>query len=201
MEPRDVIAKVKKIEIYTRHLVDELTAGAYHSIFKGKGVEFAEVREYSDGDDVRDIDWNVSARMNNLFVKQFTEEHELNVFILLDVSASSSLSLTVNNRRDIYIELASLFIFSAIRNNDHVGLMLFSDQEEMYIPVRKGKNHGLRLLREMIMFEPKNKKTSIKKALEFFFKSMKKRSVVFLITDLVDEDFEKTMQWLIKSMI
>ena len=194
MKPRDIIAKVRKIEIQTLHLVDELTAGAYHSIFKGKGVEFAEVREYVDGDDVRDIDWNVTAKMNSLFVKQFTEERELNVFILLDVSASSLVSYNLHSRYELSVELASLFIFSAIRNNDQVGLMLFSEKEELHIPARKGRNHGLRLLREMIVYQPKNKKTSIASALESFFKSAKKRTTLFLISDLLDEGFEKNIQ-------
>lgn len=194
MQPKDIISKVKKIEIRTRCLVDELTAGSYHSIFKGKGVEFAEVREYIDGDDVRDIDWNVTAKMNFPFVKQFTEERELNVFLLVDVSNSNFVVSNNENYRDLTVELVSLIIFSAIRNNDRVGMMMFSNQEELHIPAKKGKNHGLRLLRELITYNNKKSGTNIKLALETFMKVTKKRSTVFLISDLLNDNFEKNIQ-------
>ena len=194
MLPKEIIAKVRKIEISTRCLVDELTAGGYHSIFKGKGIEFAEVREYVEDDDVRDIDWNVTAKMNHLFVKQFTEERELNVFLLIDVSASVFSNQCPVNYRDLSIELVSLFLFSAIRNNDRVGMLLFSDKIELNVPARKGKNHGLRLLRELVAYEINHKKTNINLALETFQKTHKRRATVFLISDLFDENFFKTIQ-------
>ena len=194
MLPGEILAKVKKIEIKTRRLVDELTAGAYHSVFKGSGVEFEEVREYTDGDDIRSIDWNVTARMNFPYVKQFTEERELTVFLMVDVSASGDFGSTGKSRNEVAAELGALIAFSAIRNRDRVGLMMFTDREELHLPARKGKNHVLRLIRELLFFEPVGKKTDLKFALDNLMQVTKRKSVVFLISDLLDTGFESSLR-------
>jgi uncharacterized protein (DUF58 family) len=193
MDTSDLIAKVRKIEIRTRRIVDELTGGAYHSVFKGKGMEFNEVREYEGGDDVRDIDWNVTARMGHPFIKKYMEERELTVFLLVDVSASGDFGTADQRKNEQAAELAALLAFSAIRNNDQVGMLLFSDRDELHLPARKGRQHVLRLVRELLAFERRGKKTDIRSALETFMRVNHRKTVVFLISDLIDQGYEQTL--------
>lgn len=189
MLPKDVIANIRKIEIRTRKIVDELTGGAYHSVFKGRGMEFNEVREYAPGDDVRTIDWNVTARFGHPFVKKFIEERELTVFLVVDVSASGDFGSTGRSKNALAAELASVLAFSAIRNNDRVGLLLFSDQEELFVPPRKGRRHVLRLIRELLVCNRRRKGTNLKLALETMMRLTNRKAVVFLISDMLDAEF------------
>ncbi len=193
MDTGELIAKVRKIEIRTRRIVDELTGGAYHSVFKGKGMEFNEVREYEHGDDVRDIDWNVTARMAHPFIKKYVEERELTVFLMVDVSASGDFGATDRRKNELAAELAALLAFSAIRNNDQVGMLLFSDRDELYLPPRKGRQHVLRLVRDLLAFERQGRRTDVRSALETFMRVNHRRAVVFLISDLLDHGFEQTL--------
>ena len=193
MLTKEILAKVRKIEIRTRRIVDELTGGAYHSVFKGKGMEFNEVREYIPGDDVRAIDWNVTARMGHPYIKKFIEERELTVFLLVDVSASGDFGSTDYRKNEQAAELAALLAFNAIRNNDQVGLILFSDQDEMHLPCRKGRRHVLRLIRELLAYDRKSKRTNICNALETFIRVSHRRTVVFLISDFIDDGFQQAL--------
>lgn len=191
----ELIAQVRKIEIRTRRAVDEIIGGAYHSVFKGRGIEFDEVREYTDEDDVRDIDWNVTARMGIPFIKKYVEERELNVMLLVDVSASGAFGSGDKSKRRYAIETAALLAFSAIRNNDRVGLTMFSDRTELYLPPRSGRKHGLRLIRDLMAFEPERKETNIDLVLRETIKTLNKKTVIFLISDLIDEnDFHKSLR-------
>ncbi len=192
---KDVIRQVKKIEILTRHLVDGLIAGNYHSVFKGQGIEFSDIREYKPGDDVRCIDWNVTARFNRPFIKEFIEERDLRVYFFFDFSASGSFGNLVEKRYKA-IELTATLMFSAMRNNDNVGLIIFSDEVEKFIPARKGKRHVLKLLSSLIYHKSQGNGTNIKKALEFGSNVIKKRSVIFVISDFMDENFEKPLTFL-----
>lgn len=195
MLARDLVAKVKKIEIKTRKLVDEITGGAYHSVFKGRGIEFSEVREYIEGDDVRDIDWNVTARTGFAHIKKYSEERELTVILAVDVSASGMFGSTEPGKREQMIETAALLALSAIRNHDKVGLLLFSDRTELYLPPRSGRKHVLRLIRELVAVDPSGRGTSINSALESLVRAQKKKAVIFLISDFVDSDnFERSMK-------
>jgi uncharacterized protein (DUF58 family) len=193
---KEILKKVKKIEIKTKHLVDGLLQGAYHSVFKGQGIEFSEVREYVPGDDIRSIDWNVTARMHQPFVKEFIEERDLTVYIVLDVSASNEFG-SEKSKKEAAIELSASLMFAALRNNDRVGLCMFTSGVEKYIPPRKGKFHILRLIREMIEFVPSVKTTSLIPSLTFLSRVVKKRSIVFLISDFfTDENFHKQLKLL-----
>jgi uncharacterized protein (DUF58 family) len=193
LNPRELISAVKKLEIKTRKNVDELTGGAYHSVFKGRGMEFCDVREYSPGDDVRTIDWNVSARAGHPYVKQFTEERELTINLLVDISASADFG-GQKTRMQNAIEVAMLIAFSAIRNRDRVGLMLHSDEEELHLRAKRGKQHILRLARELIVHQRKSRKTNIKNLLDRLMQTQKKKSVVFLISDLMDDNYQKSLR-------
>ncbi len=194
MLTKDLIAQVRKIEIRTRRIVDEITGGAYHSVFKGRGIEFSEVREYIPGDDVRDIDWNVTARMGHPYIKKFVEERELTVILAVDISASGLFGSADRTKAERATEIAALLAFSAIRNNDKVGLLLFSDKVELYLPPRSGRIHGLRLIRELVAAEPGGK-TDINVALEHLMKVVNKRAVMFLLSDLIcDNDYEKLLK-------
>ena len=194
MLSEDLLAQVKKIEIRTRRVVDDITAGAYHSVFKGRGIEFDEVREYTPEDDVRDIDWNVTARMAAPYIKKYVEERELTVMLAVDVSASSMFSSGDKTKSRTAAEIAALLAFSAIRNNDRVGLLLFSDKTELYVPPKSGKTHGLRLIRELMVRKPESKGTNIGAALNNLMRVLHKKSVVFLISDFLDEgDFAKLL--------
>jgi uncharacterized protein (DUF58 family) len=182
---REILSKVRQIEIRTNRLVTETLAGEYHSVFKGRGMNFDEVREYVPGDDVRTIDWNVTARATHgqAFVKKFTEERELTILLAVDVSASGNFGSQNQSKREMAAELASVLAFSAIKNQDKVGLILFTDQIEKYIPPKKGRSHVLRVIREILFFEPERKGTHISLALDFLNRVMQKRAIVFLISD------------------
>jgi uncharacterized protein (DUF58 family) len=194
MIPKEILKKVKRIEIATRGLVNEVFSGEYHSVFKGRGMEFSEVREYQIGDDIRNIDWNVSARMGHPYVKVFDEERELTVMLLVDVSSSGNFGTTQQMKGEIAAELCSVLAFSAIKNNDKVGLMIFSDKIEKFIPPRKGKKHVLRVIREILYFKPDDAQTDLNVALEYLSKVIKRRSIVFLISDFLTAEYEKSLQ-------
>ncbi len=189
MIPKKIFQKVKRIEIKTRGLVNDLFGGEYHSIFKGRGMTFSEVREYNPGDDIRLIDWNVTARTGSPFIKVFEEERELTVFLLVDISASGDFGTGSQLKKDYSAEIASVLGFSAIKNNDKVGLILFSDIVEKYIVPKKGKTHVLRVIRELLYTKPIGSKTSICQALDYLLKVAKRKSVVFLISDFLDSSY------------
>ncbi len=186
MIPREVLKKIKQIELRTNRLVTESLAGQYHSVFKGQGMNFDEVREYQPGDEVRTIDWNVTARMNHPFVKKFVEERELTVMLIVDVSGSNLFGSGNQTKRELAAEIASVLAFSAIRNNDKVGLLLFSDRVEKFIPPRKGKRHVLRVIREIMVFEPEHRGTHVDEALQFLLRVTKHRSIAVLLSDFLN---------------
>ena len=194
MIPKKILQKVRRIEIKTRGLVNDLFGGEYHSIFKGRGMTFSEVREYNPGDDIRLIDWNVTARTGSPFVKVFEEERELTVFLVVDISASGEFGSGSQLKRDYGAEVASVLGFSAIKNNDKVGLILFSDRVEKYIIPKKGKSHVLRVIRELLYTVPKGSKTSIKVALDYLIKVAKRKCVVFLISDFLDDSYLRSLK-------
>jgi uncharacterized protein (DUF58 family) len=194
LETREILKKVRQIEIKTRGVVNEIMSGEYHAVFKGRGMNFAEVREYQLGDDVRAIDWNVSARMGHPYIKLFEEERELLVMLLCDVSSSSHFGSGENMKVEMATEMAAVLAFSAIKNNDKVGLLLFTDKIEKYIAPRKGKSHILRILRELLTFEPQRQGTDIRGALEYMNSVVKKRAIAFLISDFIDEGYDKAMR-------
>jgi len=194
MDTKEIIKKVRKIEIKTRRLSDHIFSGEYHTSFKGRGMTFAEVRQYQFGDDVRAIDWNVTARYNEPYIKVFEEERELTMMLMVDVSGSESFGTQNAFKKDIVTEIAATMAFSATTNNDKIGLILFSDQIELYIPPKKGKSHVLRIIRELIEFEPKSKKTDLSVALKFLSGVQKKKAIVFLISDFMSADFEHTLK-------
>jgi uncharacterized protein (DUF58 family) len=188
-----VIKQVKKIEITTKHLVDGLIAGNYHSVFKGSGIEFSQIREYQPGDDIRSIDWNVTARFNHPYVKEFIEERDLRVYFAFDMSGSGNFGNKIVKRTKA-IELTASLMFSALRNNDNVGLFLFTDHIETFIPARKGRKHVLKLISSLVSHEPASKQTDLKKALIFISNVMKKRSLLFIISDFYSNDFLKPLK-------
>ncbi len=194
MIPREILKKVHLIEIRTRHLVNNVFAGEYHSAFKGRGMEFAEVREYQQGDDVRTIDWNVTARVGSPFVKVFDEERELTVILVVDASASGSFGSGEQMKGEVGVELSALLAFAAIKNNDRVGLLIFTDEVEVFIPPKKGRKHVLRVIRELLYFQPRGKGTSIGGALEFLNRVTHRRSVVFLVSDFLDDQYEQALR-------
>ena len=194
MLPKEVIRNIKRIQITTSRLVNESLAGEYHSVFKGRGMEFDEVREYQHGDDVRTIDWNVTSRTGRPFVKRYVEERELTVMLLIDVSASGSFGSIDKTKSEIAAEISALIAFSAIKNNDRVGAILFTDCVEKFIPPRRGSTHVLRLIREVLFHAPEHRGTSIQKALVHLNLVLHKRSVVFLISDLLDQGFEQSLK-------
>ena len=194
MIPRQILQKVKRIEIRARGLVNNLFGGEYHSVFKGRGMTFSEVREYQPGDDIRLIDWNVTARTGSPFIKVFEEERELTVYLIVDISASGDFGTGYQLKREIGTEIASVLGFSAIKNNDKVGLILFSDEIEKYVIPKKGKSHVLRVIRELLYTVPNRNNTSIKSALDFLLKVAKRKSVVFIISDFLDTDYWKSLK-------
>lgn len=194
MISQEILRKVRRIEIRTRHLVNDVFSGEYHSIFKGRGMEFAEVREYQVGDDIRMIDWNVSARNDRPYVKVLEEERELTVMLLVDASASEAFGSVRQMKREIAAELAALLSFAAIKNNDKVGLIMFTDRIEKYVPPRKGHTHILRLIREILAFEPESPGTDIEQAVEYLLNVQRRRSVAFLISDFWDQEFEQSLR-------
>ncbi|NNK61500.1 MAG: DUF58 domain-containing protein [Flavobacteriaceae bacterium] len=194
MDTKELLRKVRKIEIKTRRLSDHIFGGEYHSTFKGRGMTFSEVRQYQYGDDVRSIDWNVTARYNEPYVKVFEEERELTMMLLVDVSGSELFGTQERFKNEIVTEISATLAFSATQNNDKIGLILFSDEVELYIPPKKGRSHVLRIIRELIEFHPKSKKTNIAEALKFLSNVMKKRAIVFMMSDFIADDYQHTLK-------
>ena len=195
METSEIIKKVRKIEIKTRGLSSNIFAGQYHSAFKGRGMAFSEVREYQFGDDVRDIDWNVTARFHRPYVKVFEEERELTVMLLIDVSGSLDFGTQKQMKRDMVTEIAATIAFSAIQNNDKIGVVFFSDKIEKYIPPKKGRKHILYIIREMLDFQPESKRTDVQQAVEFLSSVQKRRTTAFILSDFyVRDDFQQSLQ-------
>ena len=195
METSEIIKKVRKIEIKTRGLSSNIFAGQYHSAFKGRGMAFSEVREYQYGDDVRDIDWNVTARFHRPYVKVFEEERELTVMLLIDVSGSLDFGTQKQMKRDMVTEIAATIAFSAIQNNDKIGVVFFSDRIEKYIPPKKGRKHILYIIREMLDFQPESKRTDVKQAVEFLSSVQKRRTTAFILSDFyVRDEFQQSLQ-------
>jgi uncharacterized protein (DUF58 family) len=185
MIPREILKKIRQIELRTNRLVSETLAGQYHSVFKGQGMNFEEVREYQPGDEVRSIDWNVTARMNHPFIKKFVEERELTLLLVVDASGSGLFSSREQSKRELAAEIASVLAFSAIRNNDKVGLILFTDTVEKYIPPRKGRRHVLRVIREALFFEPRRRGTDLNQALEFLMRVLPHKAIIVVISDFI----------------
>jgi len=195
MDTKDLLKKVRKIEIKTKRLSDHIFSGEYHTSFKGRGMTFSEVRQYQFGDDVRAIDWNVTARYNEPYVKVFEEERELTMLLMVDISGSESFGSKNQLKSEIVTEIAATLAFSATQNNDKIGLILFTDQIELYIPPKKGRSHVLRIIRELIEFKPKHKNTNISQALKFLSSVMKKKAIVFVISDFIsDDNYERTLK-------
>lgn len=194
MEAQELFKKVRKIEIKTRGLSNQIFSGQYHSVFKGRGMAFSEVREYQYGDDIRNIDWNVTARFNHPYIKIFDEERELTVMLLIDVSGSNEFGTSKQLKEDMITEIAAVLAFSAIHNNDKVGVIFFSNKIEKFIPPKKGTSHILRIIRELINFKPENRETDISEALRYLTNAIKKRCSAFLISDFMDEDFEDAIK-------
>jgi len=194
MLTKELLKQVRQIEIKTKGVVNQVFSGEYHSVFKGRGMEFSEVREYQFGDDIRNIDWNVTARFGHPFIKIFEEERELTVMLLVDLSGSLVFGSIEKTKQQIAAELSAILAFSAMKNNDKVGLILFTDRIERFVPPRKGRTHVLRIIREVLSFEPEGKETNIKAALEYMNNTIKKRSIVFLISDFMDTGYEKILR-------
>jgi uncharacterized protein (DUF58 family) len=192
--PKEILKKVRLIEIHTRSIVDNLFAGEYHSAFKGQGMEFAEVREYQQGDDVRSIDWNVTARTGRPFVKVFEEEREQTVMLVVDASASGTFGSGPQMKGEVGVEISAVLAFAAIKNNDRVGLLIFTDRVEVFVPPKKGRRHVLRVIRELLYFKPQGVGTSIGSALEYLDRVLHRRSVVFLISDFLDDSYERSLR-------
>jgi uncharacterized protein (DUF58 family) len=191
--PAEILKKIRALEIKTKGLVQTVFAGDYHSVFKGRGMNFDEVREYQPGDEIRAIDWNVTARLGTAFVKKFTEERELTVVLVVDVSASGNFGSVSQSKRELAAEVACLLAFSAIRNNDKVGLLLFSDRVELFIPPKKGRSHTLRIIREILFFEPAGRGTAPALALDYLNKVVTRRAVVFFVSDFQTGDFSREL--------
>jgi uncharacterized protein (DUF58 family) len=194
LETSDLLKKVRKIEIKTRGLSNHIFAGEYHSAFKGRGMAFSEVREYQYGDDIRNIDWNVTARFNHPFIKVFDEERELTVMLVIDVSGSRDFGTSLRLKKTLIAELSAVIAFSAIQNNDKIGAILFTDHVEKFIPPKKGRQHILRLIRELIEFEPQSKNTGVDEGLRFLTNAIKKRSIAFVISDFISPDFQESLK-------
>jgi uncharacterized protein (DUF58 family) len=199
MDTKELLKKVRKIEIKTRRLSNHIFGGEYHSTFKGRGMTFSEVRQYQFGDDVRNIDWNVTARYSEPFVKVFEEERELTMMLMVDVSGSEMFGTAQQFKNEVITEIAATLAFSATQNNDKIGLILFSDQIELYIPPKKGRSHVLRIIRELIEFNPENKNTDIAEALKFMQNVMKKKAIVFVLSDFIADDYHQTMKIVAKK--
>ncbi|APX99045.1 DUF58 domain-containing protein [Lacinutrix venerupis] len=194
MDTKELLKKVRKIEIKTRRLSDHIFGGEYHSTFKGRGMTFSEVRQYQYGDDIRNIDWNVTARTNQPHVKVFEEERELTMLLMVDISGSELFGTDQQFKNEIITEISATLAFSATQNNDKIGLILFSDEVELYIPPKKGRSHVLRIIRELIEFEPKSKGTNVAEALKFMRNVMKKKAIVFLLSDFIADDYKQTLK-------
>jgi len=193
MIPREILQKVRRIEIATRGLVNDVFSGEYHSVFKGRGMSFAEVREYQYGDDIRAIDWNVTARTGAPFVKVFDEERELTVMLLVDASGSGEFGSVAQMKNELAVEVCAALAFSAIKNNDKVGLIIFTDRVEKFVPPRKGRRHVLRVLRELLYFRPEGRGTDVGAALEYLTRVIRRRAVVFLVSDFLAEGYQRAL--------
>jgi len=194
MLPREVLRQIRRLQLKARRAVEDLLGGEYHSVFKGAGMAFEEVREYQAGDDVRSIDWNVTARMGHPFVKRFVEERELTVLLAMDVSGSNQFGSGFQQKREVAAELAAVLAFSAISNNDRVGLIQFSDRVERFVPPRKGTRHVLRLIRDVLFFQPQHPGTSLREGLDFLNRIQRRRAVVFFFSDFLDREYEKAFK-------
>lgn len=194
MDTAELLKKVRRIELKTRGLSNQIFSGEYHSAFKGRGMAFSEVREYMTGDEIRTIDWNVTARLNHPYVKVFEEERELTVILVVDISGSDRFGTTSQLKKNQITEICAVLAFSAIQNNDKIGVIFFSDQVEKFIPPKKGKSHILRIIRELIEFEPEHQQTNIAEGLRYLINGVKKRSIAFLISDFMDDGFEKALK-------
>jgi len=194
MDTKELLKKVRKIEIKTRRLSDHIFGGEYHSTFKGRGMTFSEVRQYQFGDDVRSIDWNVTARYSEPYIKVFEEERELTMMLMVDVSGSELFGTEQQFKNEVVTEIAATLAFSATQNNDKIGLILFSDQVELFIPPKKGRSHVLRIIRELIEFKPQSRKTNLVEALKFLSNVMKKKAIVFVLSDFITDDYHQTMK-------
>lgn len=194
MDTKELLKKVRKIEIKTRRLSDHIFGGEYHSTFKGRGMTFSEVRQYQYGDDVRSIDWNVTARYNEPFVKVFEEERELTMMLMVDVSGSELFGTATQFKQEVVTEISATLAFSAMQNNDKVGLILFSDRVELFIPPKKGKSHVLRIIRELLEFTPKSRETDLAEALKFLSNVARKRAIVFVLSDFIAQDYDNTLR-------
>lgn len=194
MDTKDIVKKVRKIEIKTRRLSDHIFSGEYHTSFKGRGMTFSEVRQYNYGDDVRTIDWNVTARYNEPFIKVFEEERELTMMLMVDVSGSESFGTQNQFKKDLVTEVAATLAFSATQNNDKIGLILFSDGIELFIPPKKGRSHVLRIIRELIEFTPKSRKTDLNIAIRFLSSVMKRQAIVFLVSDFMAAEYDSMLK-------
>lgn len=194
MDTKELLKKVRKIEIKTRRLSNHMFGGEYHSTFKGRGMTFSEVRSYQFGDDVRNIDWNVTARYNEPFVKVFEEERELTMMLVVDVSGSEIFGSQLQFKKEIITEIAATLAFSATQNNDKIGLLLFSDKPELFIPPKKGRSHVLRIIRELLEFEPQGKRTNLSDALKYVSSLIKKKAIIFVLSDFIADDYERTLK-------
>ncbi len=194
MDTKELLKKVRKIEIKTRRLSDHIFGGEYHSTFKGRGMTFSEVRQYQFGDDVRNIDWNVTARYNEPYIKVFEEERELTMMLMVDVSGSQFFGTQQQFKKEVITEIAATLAFSATQNNDKIGLILFTDQIELFIPPKKGRSHVLRIIRELLEFQPKSKKTDLSFALKYLSNVMKKKAIVFVLSDFIADDYQQTLK-------
>ncbi|MDA9069672.1 DUF58 domain-containing protein [Porticoccaceae bacterium] len=194
MDTKELLKKVRKIEIKTRRLSDHIFGGEYHSTFKGRGMTFSEVRQYQFGDDVRNIDWNVTARYSEPYIKVFEEERELTMMLMVDISGSELFGTEQQFKNEVVTEIAATLAFSATQNNDKIGLILFSDKVELYIPPKKGRSHVLRIIRELIEFKPESKHTNLVEALKFMQNVMKKKAIVFVLSDFIADDYHQTMK-------
>jgi len=194
MLPAEVVRQIRRLQLRARRAVEDLLGGEYHSIFKGTGIAFEEVREYQPGDDIRTIDWNVTARMGHPFVKRFIEERELTVLLAIDVSGSHRFGSGVQQKREVAAELAAVLAFSAISNNDRVGLVQFTDRVEHFVPPRKGSRHVLRLIRDVLFYEPKHKGTALRDALDFLNRVLRRRTIIFFLSDFFDRDYESAFK-------
>lgn len=194
MIPKEVLKQIKRIEIKTSRLVNDLFGGEYESIFKGRGIEFADVREYVPGDDIRTIDWNVTARSQHPFVKKYVEERELTVLFVVDGSGSQHFGTAAKLKSTVTAEICALLAFSAIRNNDKVGLLIYTDQVEKFVPVKKGRSHALRVIREILYYRPKRRATNLRAALEHIQKTLKRSAVIFVVSDFLDDGYEKPLK-------
>jgi uncharacterized protein (DUF58 family) len=194
MLPHEVIRQIRRLQLRARRAVEDLLGGEYHSVFKGMGIAFEEVREYQPGDDIRTIDWNVTARMGHPFIKRFVEERELTVMLLVDCSGSQQFGTRLQQKREVAAELAAVLAFSAISNNDRVGLIACTDRVERFVPPRKGTRHVLRLIRDVLFFQPEHQGTSLREGLEYLNRVLHRRAIVFLLSDFLDRDFERLLK-------